>query len=36
MIVVFGVLAFLGSWMGSILMRFTFQVFDRFPEMLGR
>ena len=36
MIIVFGILALLGSWMGTILMRFTFQLFDQFPAMLGR
>ena len=35
-IVVFGVLALAGSWMGSQLLRFTFQLFDRFPQMLGK
>lgn len=33
-VVVFGVLALAGAWIGSQLMRFTFQVFDRFPYML--
>ena len=36
LIVVFGVLAIAGTWMGSQLLRFTFHLFDRFPEMLGR
>jgi len=36
MVIVFGVLALLGSWMGSILLAFAFQVFDRFPEMIAR
>lgn len=35
-IVVFGVLAIAGAWIGSQLLRFTFHLFDRFPEMLGR
>ncbi len=35
-IVVFGVLALAGAWIGSQLLRFTFHLFDRFPEMLGR
>lgn len=35
-IVVFGVLALSGAWIGSQLLRFTFHLFDRFPEMLGR
>ncbi|MBI3186075.1 MAG: flagellar biosynthesis protein FliQ [Myxococcales bacterium] len=33
-VVVFGVLALAGGWIGSQLMRFTFQIFDRFPYML--
>ncbi len=33
---VFGVLALAGGWIGSQLLRFTFHLFDRFPEMLGR
>jgi flagellar biosynthesis protein FliQ len=33
-IIVFGVLALAGSWIGSQLIRFTFHVFDRFPEMI--
>ena len=33
-IIVFGVLALAGSWIGSQLVRFTFHVFDRFPEMI--
>lgn len=36
MVIVFGILALMGSWMGSLLLRFTFQVFDQFPAMLGR
>jgi flagellar biosynthetic protein FliQ len=35
-IVVFGVLALSGAWIGGQLLRFTFHLFDRFPEMLGR
>jgi flagellar biosynthetic protein FliQ len=33
-IVVFGTLALVGSWMGSQLVRFTFHVFDRFPALI--
>jgi flagellar biosynthetic protein FliQ len=29
---VFGVLALAGPWIGSQLVRFTFEVFDRFPQ----
>lgn len=36
LIIVFGVLALAGGWMGSQLVRFTFHVFDRFPELIGR
>lgn len=35
-LVVFGVLALAGAWIGSQLLRFTFHLFDRFPEMIGR
>ncbi|MDQ3263128.1 MAG: flagellar biosynthesis protein FliQ [Myxococcota bacterium] len=34
-IVIFGVLALLGPWMGSSLMRFTFRLFDRFPSLIS-
>lgn len=34
-VVVFGVLALAGGWIGSQLLRFAFHVFDRFPYMLG-
>lgn len=36
MVIVFGILALLGSWMGAMLLGFTFRVFDRFPELLAR
>ena len=36
MVIVFGILALLGSWMGSMLVQFTTRVFDRFPEMIAR
>lgn len=35
-IVVFGSLAIGGGWMGSQLVRFATQLFDRFPSMLGQ
>ncbi len=35
-IAVFGVLALAGGWIGAQLMRFTFQIFDRFPYMIGQ
>jgi len=34
-LVVFGVLALTGAWIGTQLLRFTFHLFDRFPEMIG-
>ena len=36
LIVVFGALALAGGWIGSQLLRFTMQVFDRFPQMIGK
>jgi len=33
-IVVFGVLALGGTWIGTQLLRFTFHLFDRFPAMI--
>ena len=36
MVIVFGLLAMLGSWMGHTLLTFAFQIFDRFPEMIAR
>lgn len=33
-IIVFGILALGGGWIGSQLLRFTFQLFDRFPAMI--
>ncbi|MCE9666639.1 flagellar biosynthesis protein FliQ [Myxococcus stipitatus] len=33
-VIVFGVLAMTGPWIGSQLMRFTFHVFDRFPALI--
>lgn len=35
-VVVFGALALTGAWIGSQLLRFTFHVFDRFPELIAR
>jgi flagellar biosynthetic protein FliQ len=35
-VVVFGVLALSGAWIGAQLIRFTFHIFDRFPTMLGK
>jgi flagellar biosynthetic protein FliQ len=36
MVIVFGILALLGSWIGHTLLAFATQVFDRFPEMIAR
>ncbi len=36
MVIVFGILALLGSWMGHTLLTFATQIFDRFPEMIAR
>ncbi len=33
-VIVFGVLAISGSWIGTQLLRFTFHVFDRFPYLI--
>lgn len=33
-LVVFGVLALVGPWIGSQLVRFTFSLFDRFPYLV--
>lgn len=35
-VIVFGVLALTGPWIGSQLLRFTFHVFDRFPALIAR
>ncbi len=34
-VMVFGILALAGAWIGAQLMRFTFHIFDRFPAMIG-
>jgi len=33
-IIVFGVLALTGPWIGNQLVRFTFHVFDQFPALI--
>ncbi|HYO59274.1 flagellar biosynthesis protein FliQ [Archangium sp.] len=35
-IIVFGVLALTGPWIGNQLVRFTFHVFDQFPALIAR
>jgi flagellar biosynthesis protein FliQ len=34
-VIVFGVLGLSGAWIGAQLLRFTFQIFDRFPYLIG-
>jgi flagellar biosynthesis protein FliQ len=33
-VIVFGVLGLAGAWIGTNLLRFTFQIFDRFPYLI--
>ncbi len=35
-VVVFGVLALSGTWIGTQLLRFTFNIFDRFPALIAQ
>ena len=35
LVMVFGVLGLAGPWMGATLLRFTFNIFDRFPALIG-
>ena len=35
LVIVFGVLGLAGAWIGTNLLRFTFQIFDRFPYMIA-
>ena len=34
-VIVFGVLGLAGTWIGTNLLLFTCQIFDRFPYMIG-
>ena len=34
-VIVFGVLGLAGAWIGTNLLRFTFQIFDRFPYLIA-
>ena len=34
MVAVFGILAIMGAWIGSQLVRFTYHVFDQFPAII--
>lgn len=36
LVIVFGVLALAGPWIGTNMLRFTFHIFDRFPLLIGR
>jgi flagellar biosynthesis protein FliQ len=35
LVIIFGVLGLAGSWMGATLLRFTFNIYDRFPQLIG-
>jgi flagellar biosynthetic protein FliQ len=35
LVIIFGVLGLAGNWMGSNLLRFTFNIYDRFPFLIG-
>lgn len=35
LVIIFGVLGLAGPWMGSNLLRFTFNIYDRFPSLIG-
>lgn len=35
LVIIFGVLGLAGPWMGANLMRFTHNIFDRFPVLIG-
>lgn len=35
LVIIFGVLGLAGPWMGANLLRFTFNIFDRFPALIG-
>lgn len=35
-IATFGMLALAGGWIGAQLARYTFQIFDRFPALIGQ
>jgi flagellar biosynthesis protein FliQ len=35
-VIVFGVLGLSGAWIGSQLVRFTFHIYDRFPQLINR
>jgi flagellar biosynthetic protein FliQ len=35
LVIIFGVLGLAGPWMGSNLLRFTHNIFDRFPALIG-
>jgi flagellar biosynthetic protein FliQ len=35
LVIIFGVLGLAGPWMGATLLRFTFNIYDRFPALIG-
>ncbi|MFO0593852.1 MAG: type III secretion system export apparatus subunit SctS [Myxococcaceae bacterium] len=35
LVIIFGVLGLAGPWIGANLLRFTFNIYDRFPALIG-
>jgi flagellar biosynthetic protein FliQ len=35
LVIIFGILGLAGPWIGANLLRFTFHIFDRFPQLIG-
>jgi flagellar biosynthesis protein FliQ len=35
LVVIFGILALAMPWIGATMLRFTFNIFDRFPALIG-
>lgn len=35
LVIIFGVLGLAGPWMGTTLLRFTFNIYDKFPALIG-
>ncbi len=35
LVIIFGVIGLAGPWMGATLLRFTFNIYDRFPALIG-
>lgn len=36
LVVIFGTLGLAGPWIGATLLRFTFNIYDRFPALVGQ